>query len=82
MGMRCHTSVTTLDIAEKMVFEKLANFNINKSPVPGSMHPCILKECSDSLAVPLTELFRMSLDCMYLWIGRMLIYQLFSRKMI
>ena len=53
MGMRCHTSITTLDINEKTVL-KLTNLDISKSPVPDSMHSRILNECADSLTVPPT----------------------------
>ena len=48
MGMRCYTSVSTLDITEKMVFKKLTILNISKLPGPNSIHPHILKECANS----------------------------------
>ena len=48
MVVRCHTSITTLNIKEKMIFTKLTNLNISKSPGPDSIHPRILKECADS----------------------------------
>ena len=72
-----------MDIDEKMVFKKLSNLNISKSPGPDCMHPRILKKYAVCLTVPLTVLFRRSFNEMHvLWFGRMLIYQLFSRKVI
>ena len=40
----------------------LMKININKSPGPDQVHPRVLKECAKELAVPLTMLYRASLD--------------------
>ena len=65
MGMRCYTSIITLDITEKMDSRKLTNLNINKSPGHDSIHPHILKRCANSLTVPLSALFRRSFNEMH-----------------
>ena len=65
IGMRCHTSITTLGIKEKMVIKKLINLNISKSPGRDSIYSHTLKECANSLTVPLTELFRRSFNEMH-----------------
>ena len=40
---------------------RLPNLNSNKSPGPDNIHPRVLSECAEELAVPLYILFRKSL---------------------
>ena len=71
MRMRCHTSITTLDINKRMVLKKLTNFNIGKSAGPDNIHPHMQKECAVNLIVPLTELYKRSINKMHVAVGWM-----------
>ena len=45
------------------VKEFLHTLNTNKSPGPDGIHPLVLKELADVIAMPLTVLFNMSIQC-------------------
>ena len=44
------------------VLKILDGLRSNKSPGPDRIHPCVLKECATSLALPVYLLFRQSMD--------------------
>lgn len=46
--------------SEQVILTKLINLNTNKSTGVDKVHPKVLKECSDSLAKPLSLLFNLS----------------------
>ena len=45
-----------------MVYNKLIDLNSGKSPGPDGWHPCLLKEISDLIDIPLSLLFQKSLN--------------------
>ena len=51
------------DISPNEVKEFLHILNFNKSPGPDGIHPLVLKELADVIAMPLTVLFNMSIQC-------------------
>ena len=60
----CEMKTTTKCIdpvfSEQVILTKLINLNTNKSTGVDKVHPKVLKECSDSLAKPLSLLFNLS----------------------
>ena len=50
-----------LNITEDLVKKKLRKLKISKSPGPDGIHPRVLKEIGDTIAVPLTIIFNRSL---------------------
>ena len=61
---------------------KLKHLNVNKSPGPDNIHPRILSEASEILALPLKILFETlhlkSKNCH--WTGNQQIFQPYSKK--
>lgn len=49
-------------IDERVVFNKLSELNINKSPGPDNIHPKLLYELREELAKPLTQLYKLSME--------------------
>ena len=47
-----------LDFTLDDVLKILSGLQSNKSPGPDKIHPCVLRECAASLALPLYLLFR------------------------
>jgi len=43
---------------EDIVYKKLCILNVSKSPGPDNIHPHLLKNCADLLAVPLMYIFQ------------------------
>ena len=58
----CSDQLDDIEISVQRVKEVIDQTNINKSPGPDSIHPRILKEAGHMLALPLTLIFRESLD--------------------
>ena len=54
--------LTDVTISEEDVRKRLETLDTNKSPGPDRVHPRIMKELSGPLSVPLTTIFRKSLD--------------------
>ena len=57
------------DIMVSEIKKKLSKMNCDKSPGPDLVHQKVLKMCADSLAVPLTKVFKKSLEtgsCTYI----------------
>ena len=51
-----------LDFTKDDVLKILSGLRSNKSPGPDKIHPCVLRECAASLALPIYLLFRRSMD--------------------
>ena len=51
-----------IEITKDTVFKKLKKLKTNKSPGPDSIHPRVLHDIADSISVPLTLLFKSSLQ--------------------
>ena len=51
-----------LIITEEMVMKKLKNLKVNKSPGPDGIHPRVLFELRDQLVIPLTALYKSSIE--------------------
>ena len=58
---RHETPMQKLEITRLDVYKMLKSLNINKSPGPDGIHPRILVELSDQIAIPLTIIFKNSL---------------------
>ena len=54
--------LSSIVISEDDVRKVLKNLQPDKSPGPDNIHPRILKECANELAVPLTTLFRNTME--------------------
>ena len=54
--------LSNLDITQDMLLKKLKSIKINKSPGPDQIHPSVLHEISDAIALPLSIIFRTSLS--------------------
>ena len=48
-----HTKMPEVVITKDMVYRKLCNLNISKSPGPDMLHPRVLYECRDVIVYPL-----------------------------
>ena len=55
-------SLNSVHITSDIVFNKLRTLRSNKSPGPNGLHPLALKEAAAQLCMPLSMLFRRSLD--------------------
>ena len=53
----CQTSFSDPIFSEQVIFDKLKNLNVTKSPGPDSIHPRILYELRHELVPPLKILF-------------------------
>ena len=49
--------IRDVDFSVDVVSKKLKGLNSNKAPGPDSIHPIVLRECSDALSVPLSIIF-------------------------
>ena len=54
--------LTDINITEELVLNALKSLNASKSPGPDSIHPRILKESAEVIALPLSLIFRSSLS--------------------
>ena len=54
--------LTDIDVSPQKVEVKLASLKPHSSPGPDAIHPRVLRESSRALAVPLSKIFRKSLD--------------------
>jgi len=59
---RSEDSVSDVQITYELVVKKLKFLKTDSTPGEDKVHPKVLKECAESLAVPLVKLFRLSLD--------------------
>ena len=61
--VRCdHDILSDVTISPLIVRKKLASIKTSSSPGPDNLHPRVLQEAASSLCVPLSKLFRRSLD--------------------
>jgi hypothetical protein len=51
-----------LEVDASLVFKKLEEINVSKSPGPDDIHPKLLHELRKELAIPLSKLFSLSLE--------------------
>eukprot|EP00745_Piridium_sociabile_P043063 TRINITY_DN87471_c0_g3_i3.p1 TRINITY_DN87471_c0_g3~~TRINITY_DN87471_c0_g3_i3.p1 ORF type:complete len:950 (+),score=231.72 TRINITY_DN87471_c0_g3_i3:692-3541(+) len=56
------TELTNMDIQVEAVQKQLANLKVSKAPGPDGISPRILSELSDVLALPITIVFRKSME--------------------
>ena len=54
--------LSVVNVTKDTVFNKLKNLKSSKSAGPDGLHPRVLKEAAAQLCVPLTILFKRSLD--------------------
>ena len=54
--------IRDVDFSVDVVSKKLKGLNSNKAPGPDSIHPIVLRECSDALSVPLSIIFSKCFD--------------------
>ena len=57
----CHSVLSNITFTVSDIAELLTNLNCNKSPGPDNIHPRVLKECTEVLALPLNLLFTASI---------------------
>ncbi|XP_045454348.1 uncharacterized protein LOC123663726 [Melitaea cinxia] len=62
MDYNSNTIIASLDISENKVQSYLAKLDVRKGSGPDSIHPMFLKQCSKTLSIPLTILFKKSLN--------------------
>ena len=55
-------SLNEINIDEDIIFKKLCEINVNKSPGSDELHPKLLFELRHQLVIPLTKLFKLSLE--------------------
>ncbi|KAK6189771.1 hypothetical protein SNE40_001767 [Patella caerulea] len=51
-----------IEISQDLVYSKLQKLNTTKSPGPDNLHPKVLKELAEVLKIPLSKLYRKSVD--------------------
>ena len=51
-----------IDLTEDMVLKKLKELKVNKSPGPDAIHPRVIQEIAESITVPITLIFKTSLQ--------------------
>ena len=51
-----------IDLTEDMVLKKLKKLKVNKSPGPDAIHPRVIQEIAESITVPITLIFKTSLQ--------------------
>lgn len=56
------TPLDNIEISEDLVFRKLGDLKLDKSPGPDGIHPKLLFELRNELTAPLTKLFNLSLS--------------------
>ena len=54
--------LSSIDISQDIVYNKLTNLKPDKSPGPDGIHPRVLKEAASQLCFPFTLLFQRSFD--------------------
>ena len=54
--------LSEISINEEIIFKKLSEINVNKSPGSDDLHPKLLFELRHQLVSPLTKLFKLSLE--------------------
>ena len=59
---RIENTLKDIEITQEEVLKRLKALNQNKSPGPDNIHPRILKELSHELSLPLTLIFKKSLE--------------------
>ena len=55
-------ALENIDITQELVMKKLEKLKINKSPGPDTIHPRVLNGAAKSLSVPITYIFKTSLQ--------------------
>jgi Reverse transcriptase (RNA-dependent DNA polymerase)/Endonuclease-reverse transcriptase len=53
---------TKMEFSKETVLRKLKKLQVDKSPGPDSIHPLVLKECSEAIAEPLSLIFQKSFE--------------------
>ena len=57
---RTFSRLSEIIITEESVFNRLLHLNINKTPGPDKIHPCLLRSCAASLCKLVRHLFNQS----------------------
>ena len=59
---RVSCSLSEVSVSEEEVYEQLSLLNPNKAPGPDGIHPCLLKNCANTVTRPLFMIFAHSLE--------------------
>ena len=62
--------IDDVEFTEELVEKHLLNIDPNKSNIAECIHPRILKECATVLKIPITKIFKISLElgtCPSMW---------------
>jgi len=62
IGLLSKEFIEEAEVTEELVAKLLAKINPNKSNIKACIHPRILKECATSLAGPVSQIFKKSLE--------------------
>jgi len=60
-SFRNNESISSIEINEDTVLERLCELKVNKAPGPDGLHSYVLKSCASTICIPLTMLYTQSL---------------------
>jgi len=61
-SFRNNESISSIEINEATVLERLCELKVNKVPGPDGLHSYVLKSCASTICTPLTMLYTQSLE--------------------